>query len=182
MPFFRLLTVLTASIALSACGGPEDMYFKDGSMLDQPEVDLGRYSGTWHEIARLPNSFESGCVRATAEYSVRADGKVSVLNTCYYKDNSKTAKPANGIARSLNSGNNRLKVRFAPAFIPFAEGDYWILKLDPDYRIVLVGSPSRRYLWILARDPALPRNALTSYLELAKALGYDTDGLYYTEQ
>lgn len=40
-----------------------------------------RYAGTWHEIARLPHSFERGLVEVTAEYTLRPDGKIEVVNS-----------------------------------------------------------------------------------------------------
>jgi apolipoprotein D and lipocalin family protein len=140
-------------------------------------VDLGRYYGTWHEIARLPNWFQSRCVSDTqADY--RRDGEnVSVVNQCRTADNS--IEQVNGIAKVVEgSGGAKLRVSF---FRPFY-GDYWILDLDPDYRWVLVGEPGRRYAWILARDKTLDAATLDRLLARAEVLGYDRHAFIQTPQ
>jgi lipocalin len=131
-----------------------------------PSVDLNRYTGKWYEIARLPNSFEKGLVCCTAEYSLRPDGKISVTNTGV-KEN-KPGKISSVMGKAWVPDPNepgRLKVRF---FWPFS-GDYYIFHLDQEnYRYVLVGSPSRKYLWILARQPEIDDSL---YGELVKIAG-----------
>ena len=130
--------------ALAAAGDPPVV----------PSVDLTRYMGTWHEVAKFPNRFQRGCTCTTATYTLRPDGKVTVLNACGTVDG--RGKQARGWAKVADPTTNaKLRVTF---FWPFF-GDYWILDLDPDYRRVLVGSPNRKYLWILARDPRLPHDA-----------------------
>jgi apolipoprotein D and lipocalin family protein len=80
------------------------------------------------------------------------------------------------------TGNARLKVKFAPAWVPFAEGDYWILALEPDYSASLVGSPDGKYLWILSRTPQLDPAVLERLEQRARDLGYDTAPLEMTLQ
>lgn len=120
-----------------------------------PAVDLGRYAGTWHEIARYSNRFEKMCVdNVTATYGRNADGSVAVVNECRKADG--TRERAEGLARVV--APSKLEVRFAPAWLswlPMVWGDYWVIDLDPEYRHAIVGEPSREYLWILARDAAL---------------------------
>jgi apolipoprotein D and lipocalin family protein len=109
-----------------------------------PAVDLKRYAGRWHEIARLPNRFQRDCAGdVTATYTLRPDGKIAVLNECRAADG--RTKSARGTARvaSKQGPNTKLKVSF---FWPFS-GDYWIIGLDPDYRWALVGGSGRDYLW-----------------------------------
>src|SRR5689334_22509097 len=103
-----------------------------------PDVDLKRYQGRWFEIARLPARFERECARdVTAEYTLRKDGSVRVVNTCTRKDGSR--ETAKGVARkrTANGPASKLKVRF---FWPFY-GDYWIVNLHPAYEWSLVGTP-----------------------------------------
>jgi apolipoprotein D and lipocalin family protein len=132
-------------------------------------VDLQRYSGKWHEIARYPNWFQRGCAGGvTAEYTPRTDGSLRVVNSCRKADG--TRERIEGRATVVpGSGHAWLKVRF---FGPFA-GDYWILALDPDYRWALVGHPSRKYLWILARDPDIPSGVYDRIVRYAVSQGYD---------
>ena len=115
-------------------------------------VDIDRYLGRWYEIARFPNSFEEGCEGVTAEYELRNDGLISVVNTCRKGATDGKAKVAKGRARVADETTNaKLEVSF---FGPFW-GDYWILYLAEDYSLSLVGEPSGRYLWILSRTPEI---------------------------
>lgn len=130
-------------------------------------VDIQRYMGEWHEIALLPNRFQSMCA-ADTRANYRLDGEVvRVRNQCREADGSQAM--AEGVAKVVaGSGNAKLRVSF---FRPFY-GDYWILALDPDYRWVLVGEPGRRYGWVLSRTPTLDAAVLEQLLSRAEALGY----------
>jgi apolipoprotein D and lipocalin family protein len=126
-------------------------------------VDLSRYAGKWYEIARLPNRFQRDCAcNTTATYTLRADGKITVLNECRQADGRQ--KSAKGTARVADATglNTKLKV-----FWPFS-GDYWITDLDPEYRWAVVGEPGRRYLWILSRQPQMDT---TLYQQIASGRG-----------
>jgi len=164
-------------ILLGACTSQPDYRSAEAPPPTVERVDLERYAGLWHEIARYPNSFERGCTNTTAEYTLREDGKVTVVNSCDIKgrDGRKTAE---GIARVVEGSNNsKLKVKFAPSWVPFAWGDYWILHLEPDYSAALVGSPDGKYLWILARDENPGEAVIGRILEKAENLGYATEPL-----
>jgi len=146
-----------------------------------PHVDFDRYQGTWHEIARFPNRFQKRCVGdVTATYSLRSDKKIDVLNRCRVADGSYIS--ARGIAKTVGQGqpNSMLKVRFAPrflSFLPMVWGDYHVLTLAPDYSYAAVGSPDRRYLWILARSPAVQASTYRQILEEVRAKGFDVERL-----
>lgn len=149
-------------------------------------VDLKRYAGMWHEQARLPNRFQKQCTGpVTAEYTPLADGTVEVRNRCILADGN--FEEAVGTARVVpvagQPGAGRLEVRFAPSWLswlPMAWGDYWILKLDRDYEVSLVGTPDRDYLWVLSRDPVLDAATLDTYLDYARSLGFDVDKVVRT--
>ena len=130
-------------------------------------VNLKQYLGTWYEIYRLPNWFEDdACRTVTANYSLREDGHIRVLNTCYQTDKTKVA---DGIAKIADKKTNaKLEVSF---FRPFY-GDYWILDLASDYSWVLIGEPAGKYFWILARDKKLSPELEESLLIKAEKLGY----------
>lgn len=140
--------------------------------------DVGRYLGKWHEIARFDNSFERGLTRCTAEYRLRTDGRVEVINRGYRASNGEWEE-AKGVAEFLGDRTvGSLKVSF---FGPFW-GGYHVLALDPEYRWSLVAGPNRDYLWILARDPSLEPQTLASLEAQAKALGFPMDRLVRVDQ
>lgn len=140
-----------------------------------PHLDLNRYLGRWYEICRLPLIWEDETATdITANYALNDDGTVLVDNRCFDKD----GKPvqAVGEASAIDDTNARLKVTFLPEYvrwIPFTKGDYWVLKIDPEYRMSLVGTPSRKYLWVLAREPRISHEALQAYLAEARRQGFD---------
>lgn len=138
------------------------------------QLNLDRYSGRWYEISRLPMWFERNCVdEITANYTPRKDGRIDVLNRCRTKDD---FIAAHGIAEVTDPAYpGRLRVRFAPewlSWLPIVWGDYWIMDLDPDYRWVMVGSPSRSYLWILSRTPTLDATTVQRLKQAAADQGF----------
>jgi apolipoprotein D and lipocalin family protein len=138
-------------------------------------VDLGRYAGRWYEIAKYPNWFQRGCHSDTmAEYALRPDGSVSVVNSC--RTASGKVREAAGTATVVPGSNNaKLRVRFAGS--PFA-GDYWIIGLDDkNYSWSLVGHPSRKFLWILAREPRLDPAVYKGIVDIAAAKGFPSGRL-----
>lgn len=141
-------------------------------------VDLTRYAGRWYEIARLPNSFQKKCADAvTADYSLRKDGKIEVINRCR-KASGKYAT-AKGKAKIVDKNTNaKLKVTF---FWPFY-GDYWILDLGPNYEYAVVGEPDRKYLWILSRSPQMDEALYQQLLQKMAAQGFNTEKILKTSQ
>lgn len=141
------------------------------------ELDVRKYEGTWYEIARLPNRFEEGLKCVTAEYALREDGKVKVINQGI-KDNGEIDR-AEGVAMMPNmSKPGELKVTF---FWPFY-GNYFVIALDEDYQYSMVGDPSRDYLWILGRDKTIPDSIYTKYITLAQSKGFNTQNLIEVDQ
>jgi apolipoprotein D and lipocalin family protein len=143
-------------------------------------VDLGRYQGTWHEVARLPMWFQRGCLQSTATYVLRADGTVAVTNRCPTDDGG--VKTATATARVVDPATNaRLEVVFdnwfSRLFPDLARGQYWVLHVDPDYRLAVVGHPSRAYLWILSRDPTVDEETYRAVVALARGLGFPVEEL-----
>ncbi|MBY4598387.1 lipocalin family protein [bacterium BD-1] len=144
-----------------------------------PELDLRRYAGTWHEIARLPNRFEDRCAGdITATYTPLEDGRMRVVNACRKADGSRQS--VDGMARLGGERAAELEVRFAPAwlsFLPFVWADYWVIAIDRDYQWAIVGEPDRDYLWFLTREPTVDAATFESLKARARALGYDLDEL-----
>jgi apolipoprotein D and lipocalin family protein len=139
---------------------------------------LERYLGTWYEIARLDHSFERGLSRVTAEYSLRDDGGVRVLNRGFSQRDGKW-KQAEGRAYFVQDpATGFLKVSF---FGPFY-GTYAIFELDhADYGYAVVSGPDHSYLWILAREPHMDEALKQDLIARAAARGFGTDGLIFVE-
>jgi apolipoprotein D and lipocalin family protein len=150
-------------------------------------VNINKYLGTWYEIVRKPNRFEKDCKNVTANYSKEIDNIkendkdkniIKVINKCTKISTNKTSQ-ALGEAYNIDKTNSKLKVSF---FWPFW-GDYHIIILDKDYKYVVVGEPSREYLWILARQKKLDKNIVDNILKkLKKEYKYNIKDIIYTIQ
>ena len=137
--------------------------------------DAGRYLGRWYEIARLDHSFERGLDNISATYTPRDDGGIDVLNRGYDRADGEW-REASGRARFVGPRDvAMLEVSF---FGPFY-GGYNVVALDPDYQLSLVAGPTRKYLWILARRPDPPREAVDRLVARAGELGFDTSALIW---
>ena len=138
------------------------------------DLKLDKYLGDWYEIARFDHSFERGLSFCKANYTLRKNGKVQVLNTGI-----KNGKPKEAKGKAKLTDNARiLRVSF---FGPFF-GDYRIMLLDPDYQWVLVGGSNAKYLWILSRTPRLTDEVRATILAEATRRGYDVNKLIWVEQ
>ena len=140
--------------------------------------DTTRYLGKWYEIARLDHSFERGLSHVTADYSLRQDGGLKVLNRGY-KEADAQWKEAEGKAYFVDKKDvGYLKVSF---FGPFY-GGYNVIALDKDYRYALVCGPDRDYLWLLARTPKIPPEVKQQMLDIATRQGFDVSKLLWVNQ
>jgi apolipoprotein D and lipocalin family protein len=139
-------------------------------------LDVVRYMGTWHEIAKFPNRFQAKCVSDTsAEYQLAADGSIQVVNQCRLQ--SGAMEQAIGAARRVGEGSSaKLQVRFAPAwlsFLPMVWGDYWVIDLDDQYELAAVSEPQREFLWILSRSPQVDAARYNALLGRLTRMGFD---------
>ena len=156
-----------------------------GCASSRPEIEAVRdfrpadYMGTWYEIARLPHYFERGLERVSAEYTLRPDGTVRVVNRGYrdgkLKQITGTAKLKDPERKPLTG---ELRVSF---FGPFYS-DYRIIELAPDYSYAVVTGSNRDYLWLLSRRPHMSKDQLRKMLERLKELGFKIDQLEYPRQ
>jgi apolipoprotein D and lipocalin family protein len=146
-----------------------------GTYLKPPDtvsrVDLSRYMGTWHEIARYPNNFQKDCRKSSASYTLREDGRVTVVNRCSRAAGKEEARATAKVVDSTTKA--KLKVSF---FWPFY-GDYWILALDDEYTYAVVGTPDRKYLWILNRTPKMEDSLYNNLLLKIQEQGFDPNRL-----
>jgi apolipoprotein D and lipocalin family protein len=167
----RNLLILLTMISIISCRTVQDLQTVE-------QVELTKYQGLWYEIARLPNSFEKGLECVTATYTLKSNGKIEVLNRGYSSPKG-VFKSARGTARLPDPDEpGKLKVSF---FWPFS-GDYYILRLDDEYRYALIGDPSRKYLWILSRTKDLDAAVYNGLMDHAKNYGFNTDLVTETAQ
>jgi apolipoprotein D and lipocalin family protein len=174
----RLICAAALCLGLAACG---ERYRDEAVAMETvAAVDLARYAGRWYEVARFPVWFQEGCVAVTADYDLRPDGTVGVLNSCRQGALDGPVETAAATARSVDASNARLKVRFS-RWIPI-EGDYWVIFLDPDYSTAVVAVPSGSAGWILSRTPQIAPDKLEAARAALAAAGYDPSRLVPTPQ
>ena len=175
MKFF--LTLL--SLLPLGCAQTSTQRLKLSPLQTVERVELSRYLGTWYEIASFPQSFQKGCTATTANYSLREDGEIDVLNQCRKGSLEGKQDSAKGRARVVDRTTNaKLEVSF---FRPFW-GDYWIVDLGEDYEYAVVGHPSRDYLWILSRTRTLPTERYKQIIQRLVGQGYEVSRLVRTQQ
>jgi apolipoprotein D and lipocalin family protein len=161
--------VLLAMVSAGCVGIPENVKPVD-------DFELEKYLGKWYEIARLDHSFEQGLTRVTADYSLRDDGGLKVVNRGYFAERNEW-KEVEGKAYFVRGSNQGyLKVSF---FGPFY-GSYVVFELDREnYQYSLVCGPDKSYLWLLSRNPDMKEDIKNSLIAKATALGFDTSKLIY---
>ena len=167
----RKIMLLLTLMSLSAFAGK-----KYPDLETVKNVEIQKYLGKWYEIASIPQWFSEGCTATEANYSLRKDGSLNVLNKCNLNSLEGELNVSKGRAWVKDKKtNSKLKVQFFLKSIklPFLAGDYWILDLDEDYTRVLIGDPKRKTLWILAREKTLDEATYQTLLNKAEKAGFD---------
>lgn len=168
----KVILIFTAIMILSTARSQEKLKVV-------ADVNLKRYSGIWYEIARLPNPFERKLKCITATYTLRDDGRITVINKGHYITEPAKVNSVTGVAWVPDkSAPAKLKVQF---FWPFS-GNYWILLLDKDYKYVLVGDPSYKYLWILCREKKMDELTYNMLMNKATENGFDIKPIIRVDQ
>jgi apolipoprotein D and lipocalin family protein len=164
------LTVLL--LILTACTGKPD------GVVAVKDFELDRYLGKWYEIARLDHSFERGLSNITAEYSLRDDGGVKVINSGFSKEDNEWQQAEGKAYFVEETDSGHLKVSF---FGPFY-GSYIVFELEKkDYQYAFVSGPDTSYLWLLARTPQVDEKVTEQFVKRSQELGFDTSKLIYVE-
>lgn len=148
-------------------------------------VDLNRYTGTWYEVASIPQSFQKKCVsNSKAQYSLTKGKLIKVVNSCETKTGDTKTAEARAKVVSTDGSNSKLKVTFVKIFdwVFSFGGNYWIIALADDYSYAVVGDPTTEYAWILSRTPQMSQIDLELAAKSLEANGYDTCKLLTTIQ
>lgn len=168
----RLCVLAILAYCLAACVGvPENI---------QPvsHFEIKPYLGKWYEIARLDNRFERGLSQVTAEYALREDGGVQVINRGFSAADNEW-EPVEGKAYFVNGPQQgHLKVSF---FGPFY-ASYVVFELGEEYDYAFVTGYNKSYLWLLARTPTVDQTLIDQFVTKAKALGFATEKLVFVDQ
>ena len=146
-----------------------------------PTVDLSRYHGQWFEIARFPNLFQKNCQKnVSATYRLLETGLIEVINSCDQKNGTITS--VTGLARPQTPpSTSKLEVSFfsilgwRPVW-----GDYWVLYIDQEYQLAVVGDRKQKYGWILARKTAISKDQLATAMAVLNRNGYNSQNLEFT--
>jgi apolipoprotein D and lipocalin family protein len=163
----KLLFACALAVSAAGCYGPLDTV---------PYVDTTQLQGTWFEIGHLPRSTQEGCAGTTATYTPTDNGRLAVLHECTLPGGQQLKSQATLYVIDQTT-NAKLGIDLG-GFI----GDYWIIDEASDYRYIVVGHPSRQYMWILSRDRHMAQEDLDTVLANAKAKGFDTSVVEYTNQ
>lgn len=181
---YKLAKIAVGGVILLGLAATTMVYAQAKPLHVADKVELDKYLGVWYEIARKPMSFQNQCdSNVTATYTLNENGNVLVDNRCTMKDGQQSHAIGEAFVQNAPF-NTKLKVSFLPEairWLPAGRGDYWILKIDENYQTVLVGEPSRKYMWVLSRDPHLDQHVVNEYLDYAKSVGYDLKNLIRTK-
>jgi len=165
----KIIIILILTL-LSACSNKKEVNLKDHSL---EEFSIEKYFGEWVEVTRTDNKFEKGLTKVTANY-LKEGNKIIAINKGWNEEKQKWSISKGYIKKTPQLG--RLKVSF---FRPFY-GSYNVLYVDKDYKYALVGGGTSKYLWVLKRrEVQMSKELLEKYLNIAKKLGYDTEGMIF---
>ena len=147
--------------------------------LEIVNIDVYKYSGKWHEVARLPNFFQNDCTNSSAVYTVNSDFTLGIVNQCI---NNKKLRKINGIGypvtldgpSNYNPKNTLGKFKIYFEGSPFG-GDYNIIFVDQFYLNAIVGSNDRSYLWFLSRSPKIEQSVFNELSDIAKKQGFNVN-------
>ena len=169
--YFAVILILILPAMFSCSTIPK------GATVVQP-FNKDKYLGKWYEIARMDFRFEKNLINTTADYSLRNDGTIKVVNSGFSTTKNKN-KTATGKAKFRGSSNaGALKVSF---FGPFYAA-YNVIAIDENYQYALVAGKNLKYLWLLSREKKMPENVKKDYLQKAQAIGYNTADLVWVKQ
>ena len=169
----RGLGALLVSAVLSGCAAAPGYRDAGTQISSAAAFDPARYAGLWYEIARYPVAFQKGCVAETAQYDLREDGTLGIVNACREGAPEGQVRRIEGEARITGPG--RLEVRFDG--VPLVRAPYWVLWTDDTYETAVVGTPSGRAGWVLSRTPTIRPDRWRAALEVLEFNGYDTSRL-----
>jgi apolipoprotein D and lipocalin family protein len=162
----RELTAIFVPLALSGCSGMAPLQPVD-------HVELDRFMGDWYVIASIPTALERGAHNAVESYRLNADGTVATTFT--FRDGDfegprKTYHPRGFVRDESNA-------LWGMQFVWPVKADYRIVYLDESYSTTVIGRNRRDYVWVMAREPAIPEAEFQDIVRFIETSGYDISKL-----
>jgi apolipoprotein D and lipocalin family protein len=168
----KVLSIVFVVLMVSGCTGiPE-------GIKPVQNFNVNKYQGKWYEIARLDHSFERGLENVSAQYTIKDDGNVEVINKGFSTQSNEWKEAIGNATFVRSSDEGYLKVSF---FGPFY-GSYVIFELGDDYEYAFVSGPDLSYLWLLSRSKTVEPQLIEKFTQQAKKLGFITDELILVNQ
>lgn len=177
------LSVLALLLSALYCGFlPIQAGAAESKIQAVDKVEIDKFLGVWYEILRKPASLEKNCRRdITSTYTLNEYGHLQAEQQCINEDQQWIKRV--GEAYPVNEPRySKFKLSYMPEAIrwmPVGQNDYWILKLDQQYQMVLIGEPTGQSMWLLSRQPHPNQALVQQYLSYAKSLGYEVDNVIY---
>lgn len=170
LPYTTWTATLLCCLALGSCTTPPAKMSQTTALQTVTHVDLPRYMGEWRVIANIPYWAERDCVDSIETYWLKPDGRIG--NSFQFRKKSFT-DPQKKLTFTAEVVNKQTNAEWRVRFLPFVKIPYLVLDLDPDYQWTVVGHPSRRYGWIMARESKMPDAVYQSILSRLASQGYD---------
>ncbi len=134
------------------------------NIANAPPIDLQRFMGRWHVIARVPYFAERGHVASVDAYTLQPDGDIRV-DYSYRDDFASPQQSVQSRATVREGTGNR---QWTTWFFRVIPTKYRILEVAPDYSWALIDYPGRDLAWIFARAPVMND---AQYIDLERRLG-----------
>ncbi len=138
------------------------------------EIDVERFMGDWYVLASIPIDLplfsEAAAHDAVETYRLLPNGEIDV--SYRFRDGSFDGEPRVVRQRGWVVDERRGTEWRVQLLWPFRSA-YLIAWLDEDYQRAIIGVPSRRYVWLLSRDAAIPEAEFAALTRQIAELGYD---------
>lgn len=164
-----------AGLALTGCGNFSANPAAAGELKPiTKKVDLERFMGDWHVIAHIPVFLEKDAYNAVERYELAEDGSIPTrftFNKGSLDGPVKTMRPKGFVYDKGTNAEWRMQFLW-----PF-KAAYLITYLADDYGTTIIGVPSRKYAWIMARTKTLPDAEYKALVGELERQGHDISKL-----
>jgi apolipoprotein D and lipocalin family protein len=161
----KKLLILTSSLVPASCTTTQDL----PPLPTVQAVDLKKFMGDWYVISNIPTIVEKGAHNAIEHYDLNTDGTIAITFT-YFKDAFDGPLKRYTMTGTPVPGTNNAQWTVSP-FWPL-RFPYHTIELDPDYQWVVVATPNRSYLWIMARSPRMDETLLKTITDRMIGRGF----------